>query len=96
MQHQPATWVSSAAKGKTGNDTLIPMELGLPLSGRVWSSSKPPPPACHHQLVELLGSVWSVSTRSPLISSSGRPAGSPSECSSDSDLQVTRGYCSIM
>ena len=94
MQHQPATSVSSTAKGKTGNDTF-PMELGVPSSGRVWSSSKPPP-ACHQQLVELLYSVWSVSTRSPLTSSSGRPAGSPSECSSDSDLQVTRGYCSIM
>ena len=62
MQHQPATWVSSVAKGKFVHDVLLLMVVGgLCVPTECWPSSKPPEAhACQQQLVELLWAVWSV------------------------------------
>eukprot|EP00891_Asterochloris_glomerata_P009883 jgi/Astpho2/9883/Aster-06597 len=43
---------------------------------------------------EATGEWWVQETKER--AASARNMGCPSECSSDSDLQVTRGYCSIM
>ena len=37
MQHQPATWVSSVAKGKIGNNLLRFMGLVVCVSYRLWA-----------------------------------------------------------
>ena len=58
MQHQPATWVSSVAQGKIGNDHLLLMGAGEPCVLQSVGC-----PASHlkllqQQLVELLESVY--------------------------------------